>query len=65
MPEGPDGDVVRAMSRDEYLDFLVDQAPDITLEQWQETLTILALYRSGRRARGGSPARSEDSGAVA
>lgn len=53
------------MSRDEYLDFLVDGAPDISVEQWQDTVAILALYRGGRRGRGGSPARGGDSGAAA
>ncbi|WP_194921448.1 hypothetical protein [Catenulispora rubra] len=62
-----DHEAVRSMSRDEYLDFLVEQAPEITEEQWQDTITILALYRGRRRtgARGGSPLDGEDGGAGA
>ena len=51
------------MSREEWLDFYADQAPEITVEQWRETISILRLTR--RRRGRGSPAFDDVSGSGA
>ena len=49
------------MSREEWLNFYVEQAPAITEEQWRETVSILHLTRRRRRAGGGPPVVGETS----
>lgn len=49
---------IRAMSRAQYVAFLVAQAPEITAEDWDATVAVLRVLRCVRRAgEGGSPAR--------
>ena len=52
----------RPMSREEWLEFHADQAPEITEEQWRETVSILHLTRRRRHASGKSLVAGEASG---
>lgn len=45
------------MTREEWLEFHAGRAPEITDEQWRDTLTILALSRNRGRAVVGVPLR--------
>ena len=55
------------MTRAEWLAFHLARAPEITDEQWDDTLVILSLTanRRHRAADGGSPAEADHGGAGA
>lgn len=68
---GQDRDRERRMTREEWMAHLLEQAPEITVEQWEETVAALVALRSLRKkvpqkpdtARDGSgPGKSRSSG---
>jgi hypothetical protein len=62
-----DRDRERRMTREEWMAHLLEQAPEITVEQWEETVAALVALRPLRKrrsqkpdtARGGTGVQSE------
>lgn len=47
------------MSREEWMAYLLDQAPEITVEQWDETVAALLALRPLRGAGPQKPAQTK------
>jgi hypothetical protein len=57
----------RPMTREEWLEFHLERAPEISEEQWRDTLAILELSRNRvrRTTMGEPPAEGEHGGTAA